>query len=306
MRTASLIKRILIALDLNETGEELLDYAGKLSQALGAELYLLHACKTADITLTQQSNCIQKLRSFAERVFSREARPRSRAIPFDCVVRPGRVVDSIQNVVQDYRIDLVVMDAGVRTEAGAAGQASIKPATVMQLVSCPVLALPVALRTKQVQHLVFATDFTDQDATVLFRIADFVQQLNASLTLVQVYGHKERAQVCAYKAAMQELELQLKGRQVCFKLLEEEDVLEGISEFAEHTAADMLVLATQDDYLMERLFSSNYIKTMAYHTRIPLLSFRQQKKKPCAGCCQNCAGKQKHTSPAIDLSNMTR
>ncbi|PVY38733.1 universal stress protein [Pontibacter virosus] len=292
MTTLSQTKRILVPLDLNETGEDLLYYAGQMAHALGAELYLFHACKTADMTFTQQSSCIQKLRSFAERVFSREFNASKVAAPFDCVVRPGQIRDSIQSVVQDYQIDLVLMDAGARANKGLTDEAAEQTAAIMELVSCPVMVVPACVRYRKLKNLVFATDFTDQDQQVLFRIADLAQQLKAKLTLVQVYGEEERSQLCSYKAAMLELEKQLEGRKVAFRLLEEEDVLEGISEFSEKASADLLILATQDNFLMERLFSTNYMKTMAFHTRIPLLTYRQQKKKPCSGCCVNCKSKQ--------------
>ncbi len=301
MSTLSLTNRILVPLDLSEAGEDLLYYAAQFAHAMGAELYLFHACKTADLTQTQQSSCIQKLRSFAERVFSREFKAAKVAVPFDCVVRPGQVVDSIQAVVKEYAIDLVLLDAGARTHTGLTGTATDNTAAIMELVDCPVMALPVSLRYKKLKHLVFATDFTDQDPKVLLQIADFAQQLKARLTLVQVYGEEERAQLCTYKAALLELERQLKGRKVELKLLEEEDVLEGIGEFAEQTSADMLILATQDNYLMERLFSNNYMKTMAYHTRIPLLTYRQLKTKPCSGCCLNCKSKHVHLTTAPEL-----
>lgn len=271
----------------------MLYYAGQLAMAMGAELYLFHACKTLDLTFTQQSNCIQKLRAFAERVFSREFNSAKAAAPFDCVVRPGNIRDSIQSVVQEYQIDLVLMEAGVTPPHAIPAEAANHASAIMELVSCPVMVLPASVRFKKLKHLVFATDFTDQQQTVLFQIADFAQQLKARLTLVQVYGPDERSQLCSYKAAMLEVEKQLLGRKVTCRLLEEEDVLEGIGEFAELASADMLVLATQDSFLMERLFSSNYTKTMAYHTRIPLLTFRQLKKKPCSGCCANCTSKQR-------------
>ncbi|PKV75469.1 nucleotide-binding universal stress UspA family protein [Pontibacter ramchanderi] len=301
MTTLSETKRILVPLDLNETGEDLLYYAGQLAHTLGAELYLFHACKTNDLTFTQQSNCIQKLRSFAERVFSREFNASKVAAPFDCVVRPGQISDSIQAVVQDYQIDLVLMDAGTHDSKGLTGEAAERTAKIMDLVSCPVMVLPAAVRYKKLKNLVFATDFTDQDQRVLFRIADFAQQLKARLTLVQVYGEEERSQLCTYKSAMLALEKQLKGREVIFRLLEEEDVLEGISEFSEATATDLLILATQDNYLMERLFSTNYMKTMAFHTRIPLVTYRQHKKKPCSGCCMNCKNKQEQPQPEATI-----
>ncbi|MFD2244939.1 universal stress protein [Pontibacter ruber] len=292
MSKPSLVKRILVPLELNKAGEDLLSYAGQLAQACGAELLLFHACKTASLTFTQQSSCIQKLRTFGERILSDPKQGKATA-PFDCVVRPGVIRDGIQAVVQDYSIDLVLMEASTIREEGGAGESANHAAAIMELVRCPVMVIPGEARYKKLKHLVFATDFTDQQPQVLLQIADFAQQLNTKLTLVQVYSAEERPQLCAYKAAMLELERKLQGRKVTFKLLEEEDVLEGVSEFAELAAADMLILATQDNYLMQRLFSSNYVKTMAYHTRIPLVTYRQQKNKPCSGCCANCASKQR-------------
>lgn len=295
-------KRILVPLELNDAGENLLYYAGKLAQALGAEVYLFHACKTADLTMTQQSNCIQKLRTFAERVFSREFRADQVAVPFDCVVRPGQIRDSIRYVVQDYQIDLVLLDADARSPQGLTAETADETSTIMGLVSCPVLVVPAGISYKKLKHLVFATDFTDQEQAVLLQIASFAQQLKAKLSLVQVYSEEERSQLTSYIAAMQDVEKKLKGYKVQLQLLEEEDVLEGIGEFAELAAADMLILATKDNYLMERLFSVNYMKTLAYHTRIPLLTYRQNKKKPCSGCCANCASKrQEQTQLVVEL-----
>ncbi|MHC2992426.1 universal stress protein [Pontibacter sp. HJ8] len=304
MSKPSQTKRILVPVELNQSGEDLLYYAGQLALAWDAELYLFHACKTVDLTFTQQSSCIQKLRSFAERVFSRDFNSTKATAPFDCVVRPGSIRDSIQTVVQDYNIDLVLMEAATTPSQGITGAAADHAAAIMSLVPCPVLVVPATARYKKLKHLVFATDFTDQEPQVLMKIADFAQQLKAKLTLVQVYSAEERSQLCSYKAALLELEKTLSGRKVEFKLLEEEDVLEGISEFAELASADLLILATQDNYLMERLSSSNYTKTMAYHTRIPLLTYRQQKKKPCSGCCAHCTGrKQEELEQTLEAMN---
>src|SRR5688500_6713165 len=110
MSKPSLVKKILVPLELNKSGEDLLCYAGQLAQACGAELLLFHACQTVDLTFTQQSRCIQKLRTFAERIFSMQRQDKA-AAAFDCVVRPGRIEDSIKYVVEDFAVDLVLMGA---------------------------------------------------------------------------------------------------------------------------------------------------------------------------------------------------
>ena len=291
MSKAKTINRILVPLELNSTGESLLTYAGQLALACGAELLLFHACKSADLTDTQHSRCIQTLRTFGEHVLRRVQKPGGAAVPFDCVVRPGKISDSIDRVAETFAADLVVMEAYPLPGEEHREEQEIHAAAIMELVSCPVLAVPATAQFKKPEQLVFATDFTDQDKLVLQQLTGFAKQLNAKLILVHLYTKEDRPQLCNIKTAMLALEKQLQEAAVDFKLLEEEDLLEGISDFAEAVSADMLVLGTQDNFLVTRLFSNNYIKTLAYHTRIPLLAYRQNKLKPCSGCCGNCASK---------------
>ncbi|WP_187261861.1 universal stress protein [Pontibacter beigongshangensis] len=284
------IKRVLVPVQDNKVGEDLLRFAGSLGAALGAELLLLHTSQLKELTFTQQSRGIQALRAFGERILS-QLRQVATPVSFDCVVRPGNLSECVTAVVQDYQIDLILMETCPLHQEEEQADPN-HAAVIMEMVSCPVLVVPCTARFQKLENLVFATDFTDQEDRVLNQIVAFAAQAGATLTLVQVYGKAERQHLSSYKAAMQETEKQLQGQEVNFLLLEEEDVLEGISDFAEMAQADMLILATQDNYLLSRLFSSNYTKTMAYHTRNPILTFRQLKKKPCSGSCMNCMKSQ--------------
>ncbi|MFD2512489.1 universal stress protein [Pontibacter locisalis] len=295
------VKRVLVPIQFNKAGKKLLRYAWHLSNKLGAELLLLHTSGTKDLTFTQQSRGIQKLRTFSDSIMREERKPNEQLVPFECMVLPGMLRESINDVVAAHKVDMVVMENCVLHQEDENNDPD-NAAAIMELVSCPVMVVPCTVTYKKLQNLVFATDFTDQEDHVLKQIADFAEQAQANLTLVQVYTKAERRQLSSYKAAMQKMEQQLKGKNVTFKLLEEEDALEGISDFAENSAANMLILATQDNYLMKRLFSSNYVKTMAYHTRTPILTFRQEKKKPCSGCCTNCAKKKAEQQVLHSLS----
>lgn len=294
MSMSNTLKKILIPVDVDKPAESLLllCYAGQFAAAFSAELLLLNPSNTPALTFTEQTRRIQVLRALGERVLGRLPKLSSH-VPFECVVRPGNLHECIEDVIQNASVDLVLMQADTLPDSGKAAHAD-HAAQVMEQVSCPLMVVPSALAYKKIKRLVFATDFTDRDPKVLAQINNFARQAGAILTLVQVYSKAERAQLSSMKAAMHEVEEQLKGKHVRFKLLEEEDMLEGVSDFAESEDADMLVLATRDSYLMQRLFSSAYVKTMAYHTRIPLLTFRQLKKKPCSGCCTNCIKSKTH------------
>ncbi|WP_347158785.1 universal stress protein [Pontibacter chitinilyticus] len=291
MSKTNLINRILVPVQFNAEGEKLLLYAGQMARAMQAELVLLYAAQVPDITYTQQNRVIQALRLFGERVLLRLPKMATDFVGFEGLVRPGNLQQNIRAVVQENAIDLVLMEACSLPASEA--EWGNHAAGIMEAISCPVMVVPPTARFVKPPNLVFATDFTDRDPQVLLRIASFARQLQAHLTLVQVYTAEQRDQLCQMKADLRETHTILAGFEVSLKLLEEEDMLEGIGDFAEAKAADMLVLATRDNYLLQRLFSVNYIKTRAYHTQVPLLTFRQLKLKPCSGCCTNCASKQK-------------
>lgn len=299
MNTSTPIKQILVPVQFNEESESLVSYAGSLAKALGAELLLLFNTGTPQLTFTQQSRTIQALRTFAEHHLKKHYG--ENLMGFDCVVRPGSLRQSIKAVAQDHAVDLVLMNALPAAEAGAAE--SDHAASIINLLDVPVMVVPAGKSYRKLKHLVFATDFTDRDPKVLQRIQRFANQTGARLTLVQVYTMADKPQLSAMNNAMREVEALLNSKKVSVKLLEEEDVLEGISDFAEEEGADMLVLATQDAYLMQRLFSNAYVKTLAYHTQIPLLTFRQQKRKPCSGCCANCKSKLSQQPQLINIAS---
>ncbi|OKL41527.1 universal stress protein [Pontibacter flavimaris] len=297
MTTATPLKHLLVPVQFNAGSENLVHYAGSLARALGVELVLLYTSGTTTLTFTQQSSAIHALRAFSEHYLAKHYDDSLKG--FDCVVRPGSLHESIKAVVQDYAIDLVLMRVLPLTEADAPD--TDHAAAIMELLDVPVMVLPEGKDYHKLKHLVFATDFTDQDPKVLQRIHNFARQAGARLSLVQVYSLADQPRLSAINQAMRDVEAQLNSSKVRVRMLEEEDVLEGISDFAEREGADMLIMATQDSYLMQRLFSNAYLKTMAYHTQIPLLTYRQHKRKPCSGCCANCRSRQNQLPQLFNL-----
>ncbi|WP_161887980.1 universal stress protein [Pontibacter russatus] len=277
-------KKILVPIAVEKPAEGLLllSYAGQLAAVLGAELLLLGSSGTPTVAPAEEKGGLRQLQALGERVLGRVPEDRG-YVRFSCLLQPGSLKDGVHAVVQGEGIYLVLMQAESYPEGGRVGAAD-HAAAVMEQVSCPVMVVPTAQPFKRVGRLLFATDLTDQDPQVLAQLSEFAALAGAAITLVQVYSKAEQEQGGEMEAAIPGIERQLEGRAAAFRLLEEEDVLEGISRFAEREGADMVVLATQDSYLMQRLFSEAYIQTRAYHTHIPLLTFRQYKSKFCAGC----------------------
>lgn len=283
------VRRILVPVSLDAASEKVILFASNVAKLMGAELILLHCTNNYSLTFTQQSSAIHILRSLGERTLLRHHNSKEVPVAFDCVVRPGTLLQCIKSVVQDYNVDLVVAETNLMQQTD--GEA----ATIQEVLGCPVMFVPAFSYPNSLSHFVFATDVTDRDERVLLRIASFARQAGAKLTLLHVYTKSQPNTRTQLKLAVQDIQQLLSGFDVNYRLLEEEDILEGISEFTGQEAADLLILATQDTYLLQRLYSNAYVKTMAYHTQIPLLAYKQLKRKPCSGCCENCKAKQPDT-----------
>jgi hypothetical protein len=74
-------------------------------------------------------------------------------------------------------------------------------------------------------------------------------------------------------------------------LLNEDDALEGLSEFCARQQAQLLVLGTADGCLVRRFFNPHYRRTYAYHLRIPALLLPTS-TLPTTACCASCGLRQ--------------
>ena len=60
-----------------------------------------------------------------------------------------------------------------------------------------------------------------------------------------------------------------------FHVLLEENVQDGIKQAAEAYNADIIAMTYKKESFFERLFSGSDTKKMAYHSKVPLLTFHE-------------------------------
>ena len=286
------MKRILVPTDFSKPAENALAFANKLAARLGADIVLLHCAHIPELSAEAHAAAVQKLQHFSERLrYQQPVRQEGRRIRYDYVVQQGCLQNHVLNLAEKNPFDLIVMPLEF-SDCEPAEFPGSHAASLMEVVECPVLLVPNNARLQQLSKLVFATDFTDQDPRVLQQIGVFAEIFHSHLSVVQVYGKAERNQLHVYKQGIKELQQTIHYPALSCHLVEEEDLLEGICDFAEKQQADMLVLATQDSFLFRNLFDISYTKTRAYHTQVPVLAFHQHKQKPCASCCKQCADRK--------------
>jgi nucleotide-binding universal stress UspA family protein len=282
------MKKLLLLTDLSEESVNTYRYGLQLANALKADIVLLYCSAEKALTMTEQFSYIQKLRSFADR-FAQAVKEKAGKMPsVECFVTAGEPVNAIAKMVETTQVDLLV--AG---ETFLENLESETPLPLQQLIPCPAILVPAGVTFKKIKEVVFATDFTDQDIEVAKDICKLADDLNAHVSFLHFYPKHERnrrAQIL-HKGEALTAELTCK---TSLHLIEEEDLLEGMNDFAEKHRADLFVLATQDTHLLQQYFQKNYRKTQAYHTRVPLLNLYQERQSPCSASCTYCHSGHNH------------
>ncbi|MFC5272299.1 universal stress protein [Adhaeribacter terreus] len=286
------MKKLLLLTDLSDQSVNTYRYGLQLAKALKAEIVLLYCSSEKALTMTEQFSYLQKLRSFADRFANEPTTKAAKQPPVECFVTAGAPVNAIANMAETRQIDLLLTGENflenLQTET---------PLPLQQLIPCPAILVPEGVQFKKIKEVVFATDFTNQDVEVAKGICNLADALKAHVSFLHFYPKKERNRRAQILHKGEELAAQL-SCQTSLHLIEEEDLLEGMNDFAEKHRADLFVLATQDTHLLQLYFQQTYHKTQAYHTRVPLLNLYQERHAPCSASCTFCHSEHEHEQHA--------
>lgn len=277
------MEKILVLTDFSENSVNAYRYAVELACKFKAQILLVYSTNGESISLTSQTRYSQILYSFAKR-YACGSRLKASPEHTECLISAEPWFKAIPLLIESHRPDMVMAGSDLlqKLEKGQTHNS-------LQIFDlCPVIWVPEKASFQEVKNLVFVTDFTDQDPGVLEQVKQLAEQFRAQVTLVHFYSRNDFSRFAGIKKAGSSLQQNLGASATEFYLIEEEDLIEGMQDFAESHPADLFVLATRDTHLAEHYFQPVFRKTNACQTFIPVLNLYQEKQNPCAGSCEFC------------------
>ncbi|GAB2949930.1 hypothetical protein GCM10027048_13860 [Hymenobacter coalescens] len=291
------MKTILVPIDLTTATEHTVVYANKLAVRLSAEVVLLY-CHHGPLSAADTTAYEQRLVTLSERLrYVQLVRQDGRRIRYRHAVRAGCLHDHVQQAIEAYGAELVVMSLEY-VDCGEAAIGGNHAARIAELASCPVLVVPPGARTLPARAA-FLADFGHLQAAALTPLAQMLRELRPQLQLVHFYQQLDLPELIRVKRGMQLMQQELAGISMRSRLVLDDDPLEGIGEFCEQMQAQLLIFVPTRSILLGRFFDVCYTKTQAYHTRIPLLVLPQQREAVAPPCCEQCVQQKAVAEPAL-------
>ncbi|HEY8401688.1 MAG TPA: universal stress protein [Cytophagaceae bacterium] len=279
-----IIKKILFPTDFSSNAKHAMDFAVHIAQKLDAELILFHAVNYPIISTEIPYDIIQN-----EIIESREAALSNLenirqeilanySISIEYLVEDGPAGDQIIKLIDDKNIDLVVMGnkGGSFINTVIFGSTTAK---VIEKARCPVLAIPMEATNKNIQNILYATDYLDTDIPALKETIWMAHLFHASITLLHVTDSDNEFEKFGVAEYRTKLAQSINYNNIIFKIIKDEDIEAGIERYVLNNQIDLLVMNTRKRGTFEKYYNRSLSEKISYHIHIPLMVFHDNREE---------------------------
>jgi nucleotide-binding universal stress UspA family protein len=286
---------ILVPTDFSANAKNAIDYAAHLADKMKARLVLFHVYwvpmyedepeDTPDDIVLKEKTLQREKAAYQEvtdtlillKQYVQEIKPQ---LMVEYTASNGIFLDEALTQVKASHADMVVMGT-----KGASGLKEIvlgsNAAELIENCPCPVLVIPENAQWKGIRKIIFATDFHDSDIADIQILADLAGLFLADINIVHVGEQSMWADNKASKEALDTFKTKVRENvefgAISFMFLEASDTEKALQFYTTAHQTDILAMATQKRTMLQKLFGRESItKKMAYHTHIPLLTFRNK------------------------------
>ena len=186
------LKNILFPTDFSSAANAALPYAAEIARRYGAKLYTVHVLPSDTYAMTPPETWPTSIEGVM-----REAKQRARellshleGVEAEVLVRSGDIWAVIEDVIEIFKIDLVVLGTHGRTGWGKVLLGSVAE-TIFRKAPCPVITVGPhcsadPTHSVEFHQIVFATNFSPGSLVAAPYAVSLAQENQAKLTLLHV------------------------------------------------------------------------------------------------------------------------
>jgi nucleotide-binding universal stress UspA family protein len=187
------LKTILFATDFSPCSNAALPYALSVARRYGARLHAAHVMPTkAEMLLLSPESWPAVAEEEDKRIqaYIEQLEKQFQGLPHDMLTPRGKVADALAQIIEEREIDLLVLGTHGRAGVGKLFLGSVAE-EIFRRAACPVLSVGPNVSSKpdgeiQFQHIVFATDFSEDSLAALPYAVSLAEEDQAQLALLHV------------------------------------------------------------------------------------------------------------------------
>ncbi len=270
-----MINAILIPTDFSEVANNAIQYAVELAKKCNAHIHIFHA---KQIPIADPAFPAEAYQLYVDEIARTEKEGfehlkngilNNVGLTVSFHSSTGFVADEILDYASNNNIDLVIMGT-----KGATGMAEVfigtNAASVIDKAHLPVLVIPPGFKYKNIEHIIYATDYNEPEFPSVSRMMFFAELYDARVTVLHAkteVDHYFNAEGNFFNRNLENFS----HKKIAVINLNNKDASSAIEDWVDTQHADFLVLAKHNRNFFDRLFHRSLSKQMAYHSKVPLL-----------------------------------
>lgn len=279
------MKTILYATDFSENSELALKFAYNMSKKMQAKLLVIHvfnyptfleniSLKPKVPFLNLENDVLikhnSKIKAFCERVLKSK------------IAALNIEIEAIENksVVQGIVKKAVAVDAFLII-TGMKGTSKLRKIIIgsiaKQLIEkapCPVLTIPSDSVKAEIETIVYATDFEEEDFGAMDKLTEIAKPFNAKIRVVHISPLEKNINERYKKELEDKIHKFIDYPNLKLDILYSDDAMRALKIYYRNSKADLIaMLERKSSGFSSNVFHRDLVKRMETYGKIPLLSF---------------------------------
>ena len=272
------MKPIVVPVNFSENSQNAARYAADLALSIGAEIQLLYIFQIpmslSEVPMPEQA--FEDLQGSGREMLDRLSHELSRRSRGKLHIHSDMEIGTVESQIEKYCKEkeplLVVMGAtGGGLENALTGSSSVR---AVRHLPYPVLVVPEGVRFQSMRFVVVACD--PEDLSAGLPVATPVLQLLGNMPDIRlevVHVLREEESASEFTLAYNHWKSELRGLQPALRFVRAENVTEGMNEFLDGCAADLLVVFPKKHSVLE--FHRSRAKRLVMHCAVPVMSIHE-------------------------------
>lgn len=278
------MKKILFATDFSDNATAALIFAIKIAKKHHAALVLLHIFDVPtswnypytedpiEMEWQARRDSLGKLKTY----FQEYAKDDGVGLDVSFHVRENlSYVKGIVSFVLEHEPELIL----IGTKGGSVAKEIIVGRTAKALITrspVPVLSVPEVAIYREIKQVLYLTDFHELDVEAIRQLVEMLEPYDPEITLTHINtylidsGHEKKEW---FENLVRE---KITGKKIHFRQILADNIYDGINSYLNDNRIDLLVmLEKKRDSILDKIFHKDIVKSMDFHTTMPLLSFNE-------------------------------
>lgn len=273
------MKNFLVPIDFSEASHNAAKYAVSLGEALKAKIIFINVVPVGllieDESIQARIAAQQRMVETNQELISKEIKALSKnhLVSTEGYIGEGSPSEMILQMADENQSDLIIM--GMKGKGKSSSIFGSTTTSVIKKTNFSVLVVPEIASYESIDTICYATDLNDKketkDISVLLKIAE---KYNSVIQILNVQKQEGEISDQEFINKMR-THNNFDGMKRKFNVVEDSDVISGISKFLSNNPAEILAMTARKHSFLERLFGTIHTKQMSYETKIPLLVLKE-------------------------------